>query len=146
LRGFLTFIQIAHGHTVIKAVCRLSILKKLQFLAWKRTPKDWPQLFNLFVENTLTKCLKNEVIICEVNPALWSRELSFSTSKKNQNKSPRNRRPLYYYSNLNFVVVTFLTKIQNWCYKTNKKTCQNTIVKQICMVKTSSVLSKNFGW
>ena len=35
-----------------------------------------------------------------------------------------------YYSHLYFTVVTFLTKIQNWCYIT-KKTCQNTTVKKV---------------
>ena len=38
-----------------------------------------------------------------------------------------------YYSHLYFAVVTFLTKIQNWCYTTKKK-----------LVKTQ--LSKKFGW
>ena len=38
-----------------------------------------------------------------------------------------------YYSYLDLGVITFLTKIQNWCYKTNKK-----------LVKT--LLSKKFGW
>ena len=35
-----------------------------------------------------------------------------------------------YYSHLYFTVVTFLTKIQNWCYIT-KKTCQNTTIKKV---------------
>ena len=43
------------------------------------------------------------------------------------------------HSHLYFAVVTFLTKIQIWCYKTNKKTCQNTIIKKIWMGKTTTV-------
>ena len=39
-----------------------------------------------------------------------------------------------YYSHMNFAVVTFLTKIQNWRYKTNKE-----LVKKIWMVKTTAV-------
>ena len=44
-----------------------------------------------------------------------------------------------YYSHLNFAVVTFLTKLQNYCYETNKKTCQNTIVKKNWMGKATTI-------
>ena len=62
------------------------------------------------------------------------------TSKVWKSKDPQGLRTLRlcmsedlcknYYSHLYFTVVTFLTKIQNWCYIT-KKTCQNTTVKKV---------------
>ena len=65
------------------------------------------------------------------------------TSKGWKSKDPKGPRTLRlcmsedlcksYYSHLYFVVVTFLTKNQNWCYKTTKK-----------LVKIQ--LWKKFGW
>ena len=62
-------------------------------------------------------------------------------TKLSSGKLPRNingssRFCKNYYTHLNFSVVTFLTKIQNWC---KQKTCQNTIVKKIWMVKTTTI-------
>ena len=37
----------------------------------------------------------------------------------------------FFHSNLNFVVVTFLTKIQNWCSKTNKKLVKTQLSKNL---------------
>ena len=36
-----------------------------------------------------------------------------------------------YYSHLNFAVVTFLTKIQNWCYKTTKNLSKHNCEKNL---------------
>ena len=43
-----------------------------------------------------------------------------------------------YYSHLYFSVVTFMTKIQSWCYKTNKKLVKTQLSKN-WMVKTTNV-------
>ena len=41
-------------------------------------------------------------------------------------------------------VVTFLTKIQNWCYKTNKNLVKTLLSKKFGWEK--ALLSKKFGW
>ena len=48
-----------------------------------------------------------------------------------------------YYSHLYFTVVTFLTKIQNWCYITKKNLSKHNCQKS-WMVKTTTV--QKFGW
>ena len=49
-----------------------------------------------------------------------------------------------YYSYLDLGVITFLTKIQNWCYKTNKKLVKTLLSKKFGWEKP--LLSKKFGW
>ena len=89
--------------------------------------------FNGFWSGTLPRNLNGSSSFCK-GPR---------TSKVWKSKDPQGPRTLRlcmsedlcknYYTHLNFAIVTFLTKIQNWCYKTNKK-----------LVKTQ--LSKKFGW
>ena len=88
----------------------------------------------------------------------WNGSSSFCkgprTSKVWKSKDPKGPRTLRlcmsedlcknYYSHLNFTVVTFLTKIQNWCYKTNKKLVKTQLSKKFGWEKP--LLSKKFGW
>ena len=71
------------------------------------------------------------------------------TSKVWKSKDPQGPRTLRlcmsedlcknYYSHLYFTVVTFLTKIQNWCYITKKNLVKTTTVQKFWMGKTTTI-------